>query len=151
MDRSARLCWLFVLLGIGLLVAGAFSGGRSAWLLCRGAVAQGTVIEEVRSSDEEGITYHPRVRYPTAAGEQRTYLSEVGTGWHRYRPGERVAVFYDPEEPGRARIRSFGDLWSGPAFFGGMGLLFAGAGRAMLRRARAPGGGSAEPRRASGG
>jgi hypothetical protein len=136
MGRTALLCHAFILLGMGMLAGGAYQGARSFRLELRGAHARGTVVELVHTSDSEaGSSYTPRVRYRSASAE-RTFVSSVGTGWRRYEPGDRVSVLYDPENPEEARIRSFWDLWSGPALLLGMGLSFAWAGRAFLRQLR---------------
>ena len=133
MDRTVVLGGTFLLVGVAILTAGGYSAARSAWFECRAARAQGTVVELMRISGEEGFTYAPRVRYVTPSGVERTFLADTSTGWRGYELGDAVTVLYDPESS-EARIRSFLHLWSGAAFLLGLGLAFAGFGTATIRR-----------------
>lgn len=68
------------------------------------------------------------VAYVDATGEPR----EVRSGWASSPPafdvGERVTVLHDREDPKKARIKSFGELWGVSLFASVFALVFGGVG-----------------------
>lgn len=68
------------------------------------------------------------VAYVDATGEPR----ELRSGWASSPPafdvGQRVTVLHDREDPKRARIKSFGELWGVTLFSSVFALIFGGVG-----------------------
>jgi hypothetical protein len=110
-----------------LVVGLAMVAGTAYWVLHTGQLARGaqrapgTVIELERSNSN---TYHPVVRYRTAAGLDVTFRSSHGSSPPSHAVGEAVEVLYDESDPSAARIRSFASLWLGPIIVGGIGSVF---------------------------
>lgn len=96
--------------------------------------------------------YAPLVRFTTADGREIEYQSSTATSPPSHRVGDQVEVLYLPDDPYRARVDSWVDLWLAPTIVGGIGGIFgivavalAGIGWAVSRpSAPAP---NAEPRR----
>jgi hypothetical protein len=113
-----------LLFAVGLIVA-----VHTQWFIARAARAPGVVIENIWGTDSEGSsTAKPRVRFRTPAGQEFVFVSKVGSSHPSYEAGEGVAVLYDPENPGDARIQSFLSLWFVSLLLGGLGALFAAIG-----------------------
>jgi hypothetical protein len=67
------------------------------------------------------------------------FVSDVGSRPASYRVNDSVQVFYDPENPTKASINSFGSLWVLPLIFSGLGTVFFSIGIvpfALTRRVR---------------
>jgi hypothetical protein len=90
------------------------------------ATADGVVIENVwsRSTNSSSGTYHPRVRFRTPRGQEIDFVSDTGSTPASFRVHDNVQVFYDPENPTKASINSFGSLWMLPLIFSGLGSVF---------------------------
>jgi len=132
---------IFAVIGLGLLIGGVFSIQHTRRFLQTAASAPGVVTENVRRGHRSG--YYPRVLFRTATGQKISFVGNVGTRPPSYRVNEPVIVLYDPLEPYRASIRSFGGLWVTSAILCGLGLLFclpgvvAAAVRGMRARTKA--------------
>lgn len=121
--------------GIGaaaLLVACAF-GGERALFFSRAEETTGTVVE-LRDSPLSNTTR--RGKYPVVEYTPRTGLPrrcEGVSSWPpKYRVSQRVAVFYDADDPDDGRLDSFIQLWLAPAIAGGIALLFLPFGALLL-------------------
>jgi hypothetical protein len=126
---------LFGLAGAAV-VAWEIRAEIAGWRATRGTVVGARTFKSGRST-----VYRAVVRFKTPAGEGEL-LSRWGTsdeGFARaYRVGQTLRVVYDPADPGRARIDSFGELWA-PALaplVPGLALLVASIG--MLASSRRP-------------
>jgi hypothetical protein len=110
---------------VGFLLVDAF---RTRRLLQIGAMARGTVVGADEDTDEDGTTYYPVVRFPTADGRTVEFTSAVG---YSSKPdvGGAVDVRYLPHDPERAEIDRAA-MWMVPAVVGvlsGLALVVAGA------------------------
>jgi hypothetical protein len=127
-----KLRWLFLLLaliGVILAGAGAYMVKSTRQFLSRAESAPGVVIENIwsysssRSSSNSG-TYHPRVRFRTREGQESEFVSGTGSRPAAYHVNEEVTVLYDPEDPNRASIKSFWDVWLGPVILFPLAAVF---------------------------
>lgn len=129
-DTGAAMPLLIVLpfLGVGLL-----TGALTAYALVdsirfqqRAVAVPGEVTELIGHDTMTAV-----VAYVDATGEPR----EVRSGWATNPPafdvGERVTVLHDRDDPKRARIQSFGELWGMALFSSVFALVFGGAGAGM--------------------
>jgi hypothetical protein len=124
-EIAAPLPIVLPFLGVGLL-----TGALSAYALVdsirfqQRAVAVPGEVTELMGHD----TMTAVVAYVDATGEPR----EVRSGWATNPPafdvGERVTVLHDRDDPKRARIQSFGELWGMALFSSVFTLAFGGAG-----------------------
>jgi Protein of unknown function (DUF3592) len=112
---------LFVLLGIGLLIAAVTFAARTHGFKRDAAAAEGVVVRLNAGGS------HPQIEFTTAAGQTISYPQ--GGFLFGYQPGDRVRVLYSPGEPARtACVDAFGALWFTSLLLGAMGLCFVGGG-----------------------
>lgn len=133
----SRVTYITLIIGLAMVAGAAYWASRTSAFIDRAAVAVGKVIDLERSRSGDSSSYHPVVKFRTAAGQERTFRSSTGTNPPSYRVGEAVEVLYSESEPSDARIRGFFSLWGGPLIVGGMGMLFMllGGGIVYARRA----------------
>jgi uncharacterized protein DUF3592 len=133
------------------LVVGLILAGVSVSFLTDAERAPGTVVALEWRDDHSGASRkrrendrpvaYPVVEFTSADGTRRTFRGATGSSPAAYEEGDRVEVLYQADSPGDARIDGFVSLWLLPLVFGGIGLLFAGAGTVVAvvtrRRSRA--------------
>jgi hypothetical protein len=135
MGTAVPLLVVLPFIGVGLL-----TGALAAYLLIdsirfqqRAVAVPGQVTALIGHETMTAV-----VEYVDATGEPR----ELHSGWATNPPafdmGERVTVLHDRDDPKRARIQSFGELWGTALFTGVFALMFGGAGVAAwwFRRRR---------------
>jgi hypothetical protein len=128
--KPARLVSiLFLCIGALLLAIGAFLVLHTRSFLARAVSAPGMVIENVwkesRSADDEDTgAYYPRVRFRTASGEPREFVSSTGSSPAAYDSNEAVTVLYEPGNPAEATISGFWQVWLGVVILLGLGAIF---------------------------
>lgn len=121
---------VFLLVGIGLLVAAGIFTERTNRFVGQAMTTSGEVVELVRSrssnssSGTRNYTYKPRVRYTAPDGKVVEFQSNVGSNPPSFAIGEQVKVLYDREDPTDARIDDFVSLWLLPLILGGIGTVF---------------------------
>src|SRR5262249_30462061 len=84
---------------------------------------------EVSSSDSStaASVYHPVLRFKTASGEVKTFLSPFGTGPSpKYKVGMTIPVLYDPDNVLPPMIDSWFAIWGGHVMLLIAGLVFLG-------------------------
>lgn len=113
-----------IMLAIAFLL---FNSTRS--FISEAELTQGTVTElvESRSKSDDGsnsITYAPVVSFVTDAAQQVTYHSSTSSNPPSYQVGETVEMYYLPEQPNKAKINGFFDLWLGTVICGVLGAVF---------------------------
>lgn len=72
---------------------------------------------EVVGMQSSGRTSAPRVTFVDFYGDTWEFLSSVSSSPPAYAVGDTVDVYYDPDEPTRARIRGFRELLLFPITF----------------------------------
>lgn len=133
----------FSVISVAALLIGVFALWSAVDLYASGGRARGKVLEiresrsivteevttpggrEVRR-DVERISYAPVVRFTTPEGREIEFHGRGGSGTS-FTAGEVVNVVYDRNQPSRARILSFVDLWLPAAVALAVSLLFGGA------------------------
>lgn len=110
--------WLWIFPGIGALLL-AFAIGIQVSRL--GGEAQMTRTEGSIVDLEDGC---PTVSFTTLDGTLGEHHSTTCSTPPSFDIGERVAVYYDPQDPERARIDSFEQNWIGSLIVGGIGSVF---------------------------
>lgn len=124
--------YVFSIAGLGMLTGAVLWYQNTRVFVQEASVAQGTVVELVRSTSSDSTTYRPVVRFETAGGERVEFTSNTGSNPPGYAKGERVEVLYRSAQPAHARIRGFFSLWGGPLIVGGLGGVFFLIGGGML-------------------
>ncbi len=120
--RSEQLIsWVLVLISAPFLLGALLLGYQSALYRFDAERAEGQVVEV--SSGVPTLT----VEYQTADGQTRRLESAGSDLYSNYVVGDSVRVFYDREQPAKARPDLFVDMWLFPIIllvFGGFFGLF---------------------------
>jgi len=91
--------------------------------------AQGTVIRLVYSSDSDGGGgYSPVYTFRTISGQVIEVTDKMSSNPPQFKEGQIIDVLYDPEDPSRARINKWFNLYFVPLLLGFLGLVFGGIG-----------------------
>jgi hypothetical protein len=118
----------FILVGLAL-----FFWLRTRAFLGTAQKAQGTVIRMVYSSDSDGGGgYSPVYTFRTMSGQVIEVTDNISSNPPQFKEGQMIDVLYDPENPGRARINKWFNLYFVPLLLGFLGLVFGGIGIGML-------------------
>ncbi|MDG4862986.1 DUF3592 domain-containing protein [Streptomyces sp. T-3] len=135
-----------IVFGSLFLVAAVILAGMSVSDLANAERAQGRVVALEWRNDDSGTSRkqhgndepaaYPVVEFTSADGIPRTFKSSFGSNPPSYEEGEQVEVLYDADSPEDAQINGFASLWLLPLLFGGIGVLIAGIGAVVARRAR---------------
>ena len=110
--------WLLIP-GVGSLVLAIYQFLRTTTLINRGLRSTGTVISQVR--DTSPVYYRHVVQFETEDGSyiKFKYLSTIYE-----RVYATVNIRYDPRNPKRAKIDSWGQLWGLTLIYGLIGAIF---------------------------
>jgi len=126
---------VFLLSGIGLLIAAARYVRRTRAFLSRAAEATGEVValeKEPATGTGDLCTYRPVVSFQSRSGQRTQFAALAHSNPPEYQVGDPVRVLYDPERPQEACIRSFTQLWLLAVLLGGLGLIFTALGAGLL-------------------
>ena len=115
------------------LLPAAFSTYQALWFRFAAAQAEGEVVELALVSAEGPKLTSLIVRYEVAgaaASAKPLRIESDGTqAYAEFKVGDRLRVFYDPQQPENARLDLFWELWIGSILLGGvaavMGLIMA--------------------------
>jgi len=124
MKTVAIIKYGFAAIGLAMLAGALYWYQHVKTFVAGASVAEGTVVELVRSqSGSDSPTYRPVVRF-SANGQSVQFTSSMGSNPPSYDRGEKVEVFYKPSNPQDAMINGFLALWGGPLIVGGLGAVF---------------------------
>ncbi len=113
---------LFMFIGMIALVVGIALTGWRVFELSTMAKAQGVVVHCPK--DRKMYQYWPCVEY-TVDGQAYMAYSTVHTeGIQRPGKGEKVTVYYRPEDPTVNRLGLWLDCWFVPTLVSGVGFMF---------------------------
>jgi len=76
------------------------------------------------SKRNESGTWKPLVRFTAPSGEIIEFAPSSSSSPPGYEVGEKVDVFFDPNDPQDAMLDGFFSLWGGALITGGLGLVF---------------------------
>ncbi len=135
-----RFAWVMGLLGAAFMAVGVGFSVHTWQFMDRAQLASGVVTELVRSGKSlSSVRYSPRIRFETPSGDVIDFVSSVGRAPDDHRVGESVAVYFDPANPGDARLKGFRELWGFASVAGGLGGVFVliGTGLGLVKRLHA--------------
>jgi len=126
--------FIFILVGIGLLLGSFFTFRSTSSFLNGSTNAEGTVVKlnQSRANNNNSITYTPVVRFINQNNESIEFISAVSSNPPSYAIGQKDEVLYRPENPQKAQINSFFSLWGVSFILGVMGLVFSLIGFAII-------------------
>jgi len=128
MSDNLTLGIVFGLVG-GLLAAiGVFLFIRTRIFISKAQEVKGTVIQMVysrsSSSSGSGGGYSPVYQFRTLDGQVIQVVDGLSSNPPMFKEGQTIDVLYDPENPQKARIKKWMNLYFAPLLLGGMGLIF---------------------------
>jgi hypothetical protein len=123
-----------LLLGFGLLAGAGYFYSSTRHLIATAQKVPGTVVGFERRSSKRGHSDYPVIEFTTASGEIRRFTT---SGAGDYAKNETVDVLYDTDDPAKARLNVFIELWLGSLALGAFGLLCLGCGFGTLLYDRA--------------
>jgi hypothetical protein len=120
----------FLLFGTSASLGAFFMFRRSYrevnnWKTASGTVVWNKFVGATQTSDSMPH-YYPTFQFITDDGKEVTSVGPVGSSRPRYRVGASVKVLYSPDNPEKAQLNSFTDLWLMPILLGFFGLAFGG-------------------------
>jgi hypothetical protein len=123
---------MFGLVGGLLVVVGLFFFIRTRNFLGKAREAKGTVIEMVyrqnsSADSNSGGGYAPVYQFETEDKRRIVKQDGLATNPPRYQVGQTMDILYDPENPEKAYVNRWMNLYFVPALLGGLGLIFCGA------------------------
>jgi hypothetical protein len=124
---KAGCVWVLLNLLCIVLALTGYYYGRTSWDLSRDGVSvTGTVVLLKESADTEnsGVTYTPVITY-AVDGQSHTFTSNVSSDPPTYNVGDPVNIIYERDNPSRARVDSWKELWLLPVILGGSALMIA--------------------------
>ena len=140
--RKPILAIFFIIIGIGISFIGYRALGKSLeathWTKADGMVLSSVVDRQWSSGLHSHATFYAKVRYQyTVNGRiytsEKVSFGEYGSNdprdaykvVHRYRPGQKVSVYYEPMDPGSVVLEpgKIGGLFI-PLFVGPIFVLF---------------------------
>ena len=130
------LLQMIAVMGLGLLAAAGVTYIQSAYFVSQARLTTGTVVSLFASADTDtnSIYYCPQVTFTTIAGQTIHFGADTCSAPASYQVGDLVNLYYDPQNPQNAKIKSFGAQYLLPlsflvsglplAMLGSFGLLF---------------------------
>jgi len=120
MIKAARIIGALILLtGVIPGALAVFFYLRTSSFIENAEIADGVVTEIEHSGD----TYHPVFSFRDAKGDEHEIHSSVGSNPPSHQKGEKVRVYYDPQNPTDACLDSFFSLWFGPVICGALAVV----------------------------
>lgn len=130
MNNSLKVTYIYLALGVMLIVAGIFVAKSSISFVERAVKANGMVIELVKRDKH----FYPKVKFQDRNGVFYEFLSNAGCKPACYKDKDTVDVLYIDSEPFEAKIDSFSSLWMPVVGMILVGLIFIGVSMVQRRK-----------------
>ncbi|HEY2981571.1 MAG TPA: DUF3592 domain-containing protein [Anaerolineales bacterium] len=114
-----------ILLGVAGILYNMGNSFRSKAELTTGTVTGFSVSVD---SEDNSESYCPQVRFRTTGGQDVTYFSNFCSSPPAYDVGEKVELYYDPQNPESAQLKGFWSQYLVVTIFACIGLPFAAVG-----------------------
>jgi hypothetical protein len=120
----------FLVIGSAMAI-GAFFMSRSSYRKMKNwKTTSGTVVDYSYISNTQLMSsnayYAPRIQFATDDGKEVTCVASTGSNRQSYRIGAKVKVVYSPDDPEKADLKSFVNLWGFPVTLGVFALAALG-------------------------
>lgn len=120
--------YVFGGIGIAMLLATAILIYVKVGMLSSYVKTTGTVIENRPHVGRKSRTYTPVVTFRTTDGQTITFEGGISSNPPSFDLQEQIPVYYAPQDPQKAEIGTFFQLWFLPLIFGFMGTIFTSIG-----------------------
>ncbi len=129
--------YLFLTIGIGLLIGAGFAYWYSRKFIASAQIANGvvTALNYRTSNQSSGGVYYPQIQFVAQDGKTYTASSNSGSNPAAYDVGEQVKIYYNPNDPTDVLLPDFFSMWGVTAILGFIGTIFTliGAGIAFAK------------------
>jgi hypothetical protein len=132
-DSAAIIGVVFLLIGIACGVGATLFFRSSLRKVMHWKRGNGTVVDYVvytPTSYNKGYT--PKIQFTSDDGKEVIFVASTGSNIQRYRIGDIVKLRYSADNPDKADLDSFTNLWLGPIFLTLLALPFSGAGLFLI-------------------
>ncbi len=123
---------VFPLVGLLLVVIAVFILMRTRSFIGSSQEVKGKVVRNVYRSSSDGGGYAPVFGFTTIDGRYIEVEDKLESNPPQFREGEVLDILYDPQNPSRARVKKWMNLYFTPLLLGGMGVVFGGVGVVLL-------------------
>ncbi|WP_080054827.1 DUF3592 domain-containing protein [Spirosoma aerolatum] len=126
---------LFALLGTVFLIVAYMTWQSTQQIVKTGIETKGMVIGSHYNHDSQGRRTNsqaPVIQFTTQQGQSITYYSNTYTSPPSFTVGERVTLWYRPNNPQEDIVLEGVDGWILPAVFGLLGVVFSLIGYPLL-------------------
>jgi hypothetical protein len=126
---KAAVLYFISIVGIGMLVGAFIVYKDTSSFIAGAAKAEGTVVDLVKVTSRQAISYKPTVHFIDHNGQTIEFTSSASSKPPSYSKGQKVNVFYNPTKSQIAEIEGFFTLWGGSVLlgiFGGVLLMIGG-------------------------
>ncbi len=115
---------ILIAVSVICLVVAGFLYHRTKSFIDQAERVHGTVVDYEVYSGSSSTMYYPVVEFVTKDGREIVSTSNTGSNSTGYKTGEEVRVLYDPDNPEKAKIVSFWQLWLGTFIATALGIFF---------------------------
>jgi hypothetical protein len=123
---------VFPLVGLLLVAIAVFIFVRTRSFIGSSQEVKGKVVRNVYRSSSDGGGYAPVFGFTTIDGRYVEVEDKLESNPPQFREGEVLDILYDPQNPSRARVKKWMNLYFTPLLLGGMGVIFGGVGVVLL-------------------
>jgi hypothetical protein len=121
MNQSIGVAWLYLITGIGLVIAGLYLTASTLDFLDNSIVTKG-IVSELISHDG---SYHPIVIYKDLSGDSKSFRSRFGCSPACYHKDEIVQVLIDSSGKSEPKIKGLFSVWGAHILLFGIGFIFS--------------------------
>ena len=116
--------FIFIIWGIGSMIAGVYATGETLDYLNRAVTTEAIVVDYIRNPYGDGDTYCCVFLFTDLNGEE--VYQRSGAGYSSIllpEIGEKVEIYYDPENLSDQVYAGTWELWGNPLIFSLVGLV----------------------------
>lgn len=133
MSAELIIGMVFSPLGLLLVAIAVFIWIRTRAFMSTAQEVKGTVTGLISSSGSEGGTvYAPVFKFTTIQGQVVEVAEKTYSNPPEFQTGQVVDILYDPQDPGRARVKKWSTLYFTPLLLAGIGITFGCIGMVLL-------------------
>lgn len=133
MSVSKTIQYVFGFIGFAFYITSFYFYSETSSFIRQAKIAEGQIIgfeqqftNRIQNDrNQPAFTYHPKVLFITNKKETISHISPSGSSSPGYKYGDKVKVYYLPNKPQQARIKSFFNLWGITFLFGVMATIFS--------------------------
>lgn len=115
--------FIFLVVGVIFLVIGLKLYSHQQNFAKTGIATEATVINVISHRSSDSVTYRPEVEFKTEAGETIQVIHSTGSNPPSHKVGEKVNIYYAPDNPYEIMIDSAFEKVIFPFIFIGLGGL----------------------------